>query len=172
MFSKTIEIRPGYKRHRTLLYDQFGSMIAICSTQGSVNSSSSLLPWPQTSWSQEVAGDCCSRKASSSSVHTKCTLLWASCEPVLDVRYPALDLPDVEVCIFGKVSTNWGMGIAQRAVKGSSTQTDHHGNEAKQEEKKARVPTANICVETKTGGRVWVWKSSIIHFNNVVNFQY
>lgn len=73
---------------------------------------------------------------------------------MLDVRYPTLYLANVEVCISGEVLTDWGVDVTQRAVKGGATQTDHYGNQAKQEEKQAGVPTANIYRERETEGRM------------------
>lgn len=64
----------------------------------------------------------------------KLVLLWARAKPVLDVRYPTLDLVHVEVCISGEVLTNRGVDVTQGTVKGSATQTDHNCHEAKQEE--------------------------------------
>lgn len=72
-------------------------------------------------------------------------------EPVLDVRYPALYLAKVEVCISWEVLTNWGMGVAQSAVKGCAAYTDHYGNQTEQEEKQAGVHAANIYGETEGG---------------------
>lgn len=65
-----------------------------------------------------------------------------------------LYLAKVEVCISGEVLTDWGVGITQSTVKGSATQTDHYSNQAKQEEKQAGVPTANIYREWETYSRI------------------
>lgn len=67
----------------------------------------------------------------------------------MDVRYPALYLADVEVCVSGEVLTDRGVGITQSTVKGGATYTDHYSNQTKQEEKEAGVPTANIYRERK-----------------------
>lgn len=71
---------------------------------------------------------------------------------MLNVSDPALYLANVEVCISGEVLTDWGVGIAQSTVKGGATHTDHYGNQTKQEEKQAGVPTANIYRERETEG--------------------
>lgn len=68
---------------------------------------------------------------------------------MLDVRYPTLDLPHVEVRISGKVPANRRVRVSQGAVKGGATQTDHHGNEAKQKEEEAGVSAAHVCMDTK-----------------------
>lgn len=68
-----------------------------------------------------------------------------------DVRNPVLDLAHVKVRIPGKVLANGRVSVSQGAVKGGATQTDHHGNEAKQEEEEAGVSAAHLCVGTKTG---------------------
>lgn len=67
-----------------------------------------------------------------------------------DVRNPALDLTHVEVGIPGKVLANGRVSVSQGAVKGGAAQTDHHGNEAEQEEQEAGVSAAHLCVETET----------------------
>lgn len=41
------------------------------------------------------------------------------------------------------------MRVSQGAVKGGATQTDHHGNEAKQKEEEAGVSAAHLCMDTK-----------------------
>lgn len=69
---------------------------------------------------------------------------------MLDVRDPALDLSHVEVGVSGKVLANGRVGVSQGAVKGGAAQTDHHGDEAKQEEEEAGVSAAHLCMETKT----------------------
>lgn len=81
---------------------------------------------------------------------TERRLLRAGREPVLDVRNPALDLSHVEVRVSGKVLANGRVSVSQGAVKGSATQTDHHGDEAEQEEQEAGVSAAHLCMETKT----------------------
>lgn len=53
---------------------------------------------------------------------------------MLDLRYPTLQLGDVEVCVPGEVLTDGGVGVAQSTVKGGATHTDHYGNKTKQEE--------------------------------------
>lgn len=53
---------------------------------------------------------------------------------MLDLRYPTLQLGDVEVCVPGEVLTDGGVGVAQSTVKGGATHTDHDSNKTKQEE--------------------------------------
>lgn len=64
---------------------------------------------------------------------------------MLDLRYPALDLAHVEVRVPGEVLADRGLDVAQGAVQRRPAQTDHHGNQAEQEEQQAGVSAADIC---------------------------
>lgn len=63
---------------------------------------------------------------------------------MVDLGYPTLDLPKVEVCISGEVLTDRGLDVTQSAVKGGATHTDYNCNQTKQEEEQAGVSTTNI----------------------------
>lgn len=77
-------------------------------------------------------------------------LLWPRGKPVLYVSDPALYLANIKVCISGEVLTDWGVGVAQRAVQGGATHTDHYGNQTQQEEEQAGVSTADIYSDRET----------------------
>jgi len=75
-------------------------------------------------------------------------------KPTLDLSHPALDLANVEVGIPGEVLADRGVVISQGAVESGAAHTDHYGNQTKQEEEQAGVPTANIYREGgREGGR-------------------
>ena len=65
-------------------------------------------------------------------------------QPVLQVGDAALHLAHVEVCVAGEVLADAGVGVAQGAVESRPSDTDHHGDEAKQEEEQARVPSSDL----------------------------
>lgn len=71
---------------------------------------------------------------------------------MLDLSYPTLYLPKVEVCISGEVLTDRGVDITQSTVKGGATHTDHYCDQTKQKEEQAGVSATDLCRGRQTQG--------------------
>lgn len=67
---------------------------------------------------------------------------------MLDLRYPALYLPNIEVCISGEVLTDGGVDITQSTVEGGAAHTDHYSDQTKQKEEQAGVSATDLCRDT------------------------